>query len=361
MSLSQHKYSSKRFLTVFTISAILLLLCIGTISYFVDPFFQFRVNKDNHYFLNPRLVNGGLAKNSDYNTIILGSSMVQNYNLSILRENDPTCDPLKLSTGGMNNMELEYVYSFIKKDKVKSFIINLDLPQFNAVFEEIRYPRYLYDDGLLNKLEYLYGYETCIRFTPVNIGLSLYLKNKASIPTEYKAKTEIDNIGQNIEDYNAEHVKQLYLSGKTVSEQMQNGMKSRMQDRLNSMLLRIQPEKYPDAQYTFVLPPYSALYWHYTRELGYYNEFIDFVRYLNQKIGTYDNARIAFFFDVDEIIDLNQYSDITHFSPVLSDKILNNISNQDYWLDNSNIETKLQRMDSLVNIFTENNKDWITK
>lgn len=336
-------------------------MCIGLISYIVDPFFQFRAKPGTRYFLNPRFITGGLAKNYDYNTVVLGSSMTQNFNLNILRNIDAESKPVKLSTGGMNCLEMEYIYSFIKKEQVKTFIINIDIPPFNATFEEVRYPQCLYENGIMNKLKYLYGYETFVRFTPIDIGLTIYLEDKKNITPEYDMKTNIDNVGNtslNVH-YGADYVKQLYLSGWTVSEQTLKDMQPRMQNRLDSMLARMSPDKYPDAEYIFVMPPYSALYWYYTKQQGYYDEFINFTRYISKSISKYNNVRIAFFFDIDEITDLNYYADITHFNPAISDKILKNINNPVYTLDSLNIDYRLQKVDSLVNVFVEQNKDWL--
>ncbi|MDR1706391.1 hypothetical protein [Dysgonomonas sp.] len=361
MQTSKKKYSSKRFITVFSIVFLVALMCIGLISYIVDPFFQFRAKPDTRYFLNPRFVTGGLAKSYDYNTVVLGSSMVQNYNLNILRNISAGYKPVKLSTGGMNCMEMEYIYSFIKKEQVKTFIINIDIPQFNSTFEEVRYPQYLYEDGIINKLKYLFGYETFVQFVPIDIGLTLYLKDKNNLSPEYDMKTNIDNIGNSSLDvhYGADYVKQLYLSGWTVSEQLLEDMGSRMRTRLDSMLVRMSPDKYPDAEYIFVMPPYSALYWYHTKQQGYYNWFMEFTRYISKSMSKYNNVRIAFFFDIDEITDLDYYADITHFNPVISDKILKNINNPAYTLDSSDIEYRLQKVDSLVNMFVKQNKDWL--
>lgn len=361
MQTSKKKYSSKRFITVFSIVFLVALMCIGLISYIVDPFFQFRAKPDTRYFLNPRFVTGGLAKSYDYNTVVLGSSMVQNYNLNILRNISAGYNPVKLSTGGMNCMEMEYIYFFIKKEQVKTFIINIDIPQFNSTFEEVRYPQYLYEDGIINKLKYLFGYETFAQFIPIDIGLTLYLKDKNNLSPEYDMKTNIDNIGNSSLDvhYGADYVKQLYLTGWTVSEQLLEDMGSRMRTRLDSMLVRMSPDKYPDAEYIFVMPPYSALYWYHTKQQGYYNWFMEFTRYISKSMSKYNNVRIAFFFDIDEITDLDYYADITHFNPVISDKILKNINNPAYTLDSSDIEYRLQKVDSLVNMFVKQNKDWL--
>lgn len=361
MQALKDKYPSKRFITVFSVVLLAALMCIGLISYAVDPFFQFRAKPDTRYFLNPRFVTGGLAKNYEYNAVILGSSMTQNFNLNILRKIEAGCKPVKLSTGGMNCVEMEYIYSVIKKEQVKTFIINIDIPLFNSTFEEVRYPQYLYENGIINKLKYLYGYETFVRFTPIDIGLTLYLNDKSNITPEYDMKTNIDNVGNTSLDvhYGADYVKQLYLSGHTVSDQSLEGMESRMKARLDSLLTRMSPDKYPDAEYIFVMPPYSALYWYHTKQRGYYNEFIEFTHYIEHSISKYKNARIAFFFDIDEITDLNYYADITHFNPVISDKILENINNPAYQLSPSNIDYKLNRVDSLMNVFVGQNKDWL--
>lgn len=361
MQISKKKYSSKRFITIFSIVFLVALMCIGLISYIVDPFFQFRAKPDTRYFLNPRFVTGGLAKNYDYNVVVLGSSMTQNFNLNILRSIDVDCKPVKLSTGGMNTVEMEYIYSFIKKEKVKTFIINIDIPQFNSTFEEVRYPQYLYENGVVNKLKYLYGYETFVRFMPIDIGLTFYLKDKSNLTPKYDMKTNIDNVGNTSldVDYGANYVKQLYLSGQTVSDQSLEGIKLRMQTRLDSMLVRMSPDRYPDAEYIFVMPPYSALYWYHAKQHGYYNEFMQFTRYIEHSISKYNNVRIAFFFDIDEITNLDYYADITHFNTVISDKILENINNQAYELNSLTLDYKLHRVDSLVNVFAEQNKDWL--
>lgn len=361
MDIGGKKYKPKRYIAMFTMAAIALLLGLGLISYIVDPFFQFRVKENSRYFLNPRFVNGGLAKHYDYDVVALGSSMVQNYNLSIIRKNNPGAKPVKLSTGGMNLNEMEYLYSFIDKEKTKECIINLDMPLFNNKYGGVRYPRYLYDDGIMNKLKYLYGYETLIQFVPIDIGLTLYLKDSKNVTPAYKMKTSIDEIGNNSleTEYNATHVKRLYARGATVAYQPLDSMEYRMQNRLDSLLSRLEIDRYKNIQFTFVLPPYSALYWYHIGKLGYKNQFLDFAKYLNASVSKYGNVKIQYYFDCEEIIDLNNYSDITHFSPLISDKILENINNEDYTLTDLNIEAKRQRLDSLLTIFFENNKDWL--
>lgn len=362
MGKAGNTYSIKRYLIVLSVATAFFLFLIGLLGYIVDPFFQFRVKSDSKYFLNPLFVNGGLAKNYDYNTVVLGSSMAQNYNLSIIRKNDAEAKPVKLSSGGMNIDEMEYLYSFIKKDSTKELIINLDIIQFNnALSGGVRYPRYLYEDGIINKLQYLYSYETVVRYIPIDLGLTFYLKDDTKLTPQYRRKTSIDDIGNTSMEtnYGADYVKGLYNRGITVSAQELNGMEDRMASRFDSMLQVFDMSKYKETKFIFVLPPYSALYWQYAQRQGYCTQLMSFVRYLNRVKANYPNMEVLYFYDINEIMNLNNYSDITHFNPKLSDLILENIHNREYILKNSNVESKIQRLDSLVNVFKEENQDWL--
>lgn len=361
MAESDKKYSSNTFLRGFTISALIVFLFVGLLSFIVDPFLQYRVDYDNKYMLNPRLVNGGLAKNYEYNTVVMGSSMVQGFDVSILRDNYPHTRPVKLSSGGMNIDEMEYLYSFVKVDSVDNFIINIDMPPFNQYGIGVRYPKHLYEDGVMNKLQYLYGYETLINYIPVDIALGFYLKDEKRMTPIYRMKTNLDVIGS--ENYDKVFSKEAaihdYLYGVRVSTMVLDSMEYRMKNRLDKFLDHLEISNHTNTRYTFLFPSYSALYWYHSRINGFYDQFNNFLRYFNTSVQKYDNVRIAFFSDIDEITDLNHYRDLTHFGPSLSDMILENIYNTKYELKSSNIEEKIQRMDSLINIFVQENKDWL--
>lgn len=362
MTAEKKKYSSTRYLKIFIISCIVFLLGIGALSYIVDPFFQFRVNTDGRYILNPRFVNGGLAKHYDYNTVFLGSSMFQNLDMAVVRDHFSGSKPVKLSSGGMNIGELLYLYSFLKMDSIDNLIINIDMPLFARMDNNIRYPLYLYEDNLLNKLKYLYGYETLMQYIPADIGMTLYFKKGDNIPESYKMKTDIDNIGSDrlASVFDANSVKYQYINGiRPLSPLILGGMNARMEKGFSETLETLAIEKYPDIKYTFLIPSYSALYWYHAKRFDYYDNFMDFLSYFIQSVEKFENVRVAFFLDRNEITDLNYYSDITHFGPALSDSIAVNIYNPKYELTSTNIEDKIQRIDSLVNAFIENNKDWL--
>lgn len=349
--------SISKFLKVFAGATLFILLTIGGISYTVDPFFQFRV-KDKAYLLNPRFVNQGLIKNSDYNTVIIGSSMVQNFDLSILRQ-DPNVKPLKIASGGLNTTDMVLLYSLVDKKKVNKFIINIDLTQFNVVNAWSKYPDYIFKDDIISKLKYLYGYETNMRYIPVDIALAAYYYQK-EIPENMLSKMSVDDIGSfgNTTEFSADAVKNSFLSGRNVAAQDFVGMEQRLRSELDKFIISLSMDSYPDSEFTFILPPYSSLYWSFVGSFGYYQQLFDFVPYLVSQLEKYPNVKVVCFYDIDEISDINNYSDMTHFCPRISNKIVENLNNPAYYLTPSNVEQRLIKTDSLTRVFVQNNKDW---
>lgn len=358
------KYKISRFLRIFIVAAIISIFLIGLTTYIVDPFLQFRVDSDKKYILNPRFVNGGLAKNYDYNTAIIGSSMIQSFDVSTLRNTYDGMEPVKLSSGGMNLAEMQLLYSIVCEKGTKNIILNIDMPFFNQAGVTSRYPEYLYEDGIINKLQYLFGYEAVIQYIPADLGVSLYFKwKKDNVSPVYIAKTSIDQIGTEnySRTYDAGFVKNAYLTNNTVLYQHTEGIEERMKNSLESFVQKLEIDKHKDISYTFMFPSYSALYWYHTRRNNYYKQFLDFVYNFTKAVDGYENVRIVSFLDRHEIMDLNYYGDITHFGPVLADSIMKNLFNPKYEVNSSNIESRIHNVDSLVDSYVEKNKDWLPK
>jgi len=116
--------------TVSAIAALLaLVLLLMGLMYALDPFFQFRV-RDNSYMLNPRYVNPGLIKNHDYDSILIGSSMAQNFDMDIFRQ-ELGGKPLKIAIGGLTALETaEYMELAHSVGKAERYYVCLDLHSY---------------------------------------------------------------------------------------------------------------------------------------------------------------------------------------------------------------------------------------
>jgi hypothetical protein len=101
--------SSKKFLKVVFALLVFGILSIGGVNYIVDPFQQYRVKTFYPIaFTNQRYQNAGLSKNFEYDSLILGTSMTENF---ILDEVE------KKALEGFEPHEITQLYSYFERIK----------------------------------------------------------------------------------------------------------------------------------------------------------------------------------------------------------------------------------------------------
>ena len=100
--------TKKKWLVIVISTAVVFLLIAGILTYAVDPFFQFR-SRDGQYMIHQTYCSPGLIKTYDYDTILIGSSMSQNFDMDLFRS-ELGCNPLKIGIGGMSeDDQVEYI------------------------------------------------------------------------------------------------------------------------------------------------------------------------------------------------------------------------------------------------------------
>lgn len=341
---------------LFILISIILVLLMAT-AYIIDPYLYYRVT-DNKYMLNSRFVNKGIIENYNYDTVIIGSSMIQNFNMQSFRDK-LNYKPIKATIGGMNLNEIEMMNKLVKeKDKTDRIIINLDMSQFNSKEEESRFPIYLYDDNRLNDFKYLLGYETWMRFIPVDIAVNTLYKMDIQLPDKFDRKTNIDYLEDWSKDYSFGKdivLKSYFESNETVSKQDKSNMYTNMTARFDKFEENIDIKS--DSQYIFLFPPYSALYWNHVSEEGYKNILLEFKRYIVENLDKYNNVRIVDMQDLEHITNLDNYKDLTHYNTYIQEIIVDAIKSKEFDATIKNIDQKINSMNILIDDFIKNNKD----
>ena len=152
-----NKPSPSKWIRNFLCILLAFLLFLSAVAYIVDPFMQFRV-RDNAYFLQEWYVSGGLIKNYDYDTLILGSSVIQNFNMDVFRQ-ELGVKPLHVGLGAMTPIEMaELLELAYETGKADTYYICVDLPVLNGDNGESRMPEHLIQNDLLSKFRYLLSY-----------------------------------------------------------------------------------------------------------------------------------------------------------------------------------------------------------
>ena len=179
---------------------------------------------------------------------------------------------------------------------------------------------------------------------------------------EYVSYTDKDVLGNRVEKqkFGADIVKEGYLDEtKTVSKQNTEGMRDRLSNRLDVFIQNCDFEQNSDIEYIFVMPPYPALYWYNAQQEGYYDILMDFKKEVVNKLSKYNNVRIIDMHAIDGIADLNHYKDITHYDMILQEQIVDRIKDETNDLNMEDIEESIQKLNSILEQFKEENQDWL--
>ena len=166
--------SSKKYLAVvFSALAVLLALAAAPIIN-IDPFMHYHMPKEEYLYsmYKPWYLNYGIIKNFDYNALITGTSMTDNFKTS---EADAIfgTNTIKVPFDGASFKEIDMAVreACEENDNLKLVIRGLDpVNVFKpADYEEYgEKPTYLYDDIIFNDVPYIFNKEILINETFFN-------------------------------------------------------------------------------------------------------------------------------------------------------------------------------------------------
>ena len=160
----------KKWLLAFGITALLGLIGVAGLTIYVDPFFQY--HKPLSWF--PYLVdhqvnmNPGLAKNMDYDSVLLGSSMTVSFNTDWFAE-EMGLKTQKLSYNGAYPKDQSNIMEIIfeeKGDTVTDVFLAIDEKNYSADVEQTKFPipEYLYDKNYINDVQYIFNKDVLLNY-----------------------------------------------------------------------------------------------------------------------------------------------------------------------------------------------------
>lgn len=283
---------------------------IAALIIYVDPFFHYHKPLEKFPYLvdNQLSQNPGMAKNMEYDSAILGSSMTVNFNTDWFEEL-MGLDTLKLSYSAAfpkdqaNIMEIVFEHN----PDIEKIFLGVDVITYTGAVDQTKYPipEYLYDDNLLNDVSYVLNKDVLLNYVLRPIADP----EPTDLATVYASWwTE--------EYYSEEWVLHNYTSPAQVAEETDAmAYIPSVEENLN---VNICPyiEDNPQTEFVIFFPPYSILYWNDVLKENHLEATIEEYRYIANRLNAYDNVEIYFFPDREDIIlDLNHYADYSHYHP----------------------------------------------
>ena len=298
----------KKWLITTTSTILILLLLTAALVIFVDPFFQYHAPLEGFPYLvdNQLCQNPGMAKNMEYDSVILGSSMTVNFNTNWFDEL-MGLDTIKLCYSGAYPKDQANIMDIIFNSghQVEAVFLGVDVMTYTGGVDETKYPipEYLYDDSYLNDVQYIYNKDVLLNY----ILRPLADPEKTDLATVYQS-------WWTDEYYNIQWVMHNYEPAAPVEEEASGDAYIESTDRNLQANLCPYIEQNPNTTFYIFFPPYSILYWNDVIQGNHLEATMAEYQYIADAVLAYDNVRVFFFPDQEWIVtDLNNYADYTHY------------------------------------------------
>ena len=312
-----------------------LLSVFGRFVFRIDPYFQYRAPQETMAYemeMNDfAYYNAGIAKNFTYDTILTGSSMSRAFLPSYIDEIFD-CETVKLSMAEARGKDLFDMLSLaVKHPQLKRVIIGLDTFAYTAKpsYSAYEKPMYLYDDCVLNDVQYLANMDSVLKSTDVLLDTK-----------EGKHTTTMDAYQNYVptNTFSAQAVKDLYREHRPQSRSTtvdQQKLEQTIRRNLKKNLLPI-IEQHPDITFLFYFPPYSIVKWGIMPNPEF--EFQS-MKFLAEQLMDYDNVSVCFYQGhTDVITDLDHYLDTIHFDSTVANAIVDEMAQPELALTKDNYE-----------------------
>lgn len=306
--------SYRNFLKNFFVRSVILIIIIGALVVFLDPFFHYHkpwfglkaVLTDKEYQCI------GTLRTFDYDSLIVGSSVAENYyngwfndgfdcnTIKAVRSYGATADLCYLLDAAYEEHDLKYVFYSMDTSSLAA--------EPTPTYELTGCPMYLYDKNYFNDVEYLYNKGVIFEKIPYMIANSIignYDENDSYNWAQWKEFHQDMALGL--------YLRKAEIAPMKEADYYQNVLKA------NISLVKTQVENHPETQFKIFFPAYSMLFWDNLYRTGDLEAYLYNMQQAIDILIVYDNVDMYYFQDVTEIItNLENYMDTLHFSPEIN-------------------------------------------
>ena len=339
-----------------TVLALILVfvIAVGTAVYYVDPFWHFHGPTAglSYPYVDERYMNDGIARHFDYEAIIAGTSIAENFKVSEVEELWGFTTIKQTAASATFYEQDGYVRRALSYNPdVQLVIRSLDATRLvtgptDESYDDI--PKYLYDENVFNDVRYLYNKDVIQRVTEV---------------INY---TRAGNVTKNMDEYGVwypyatygrEEVLKGLIDYSAFTEEMIFADEDAEAITLNieENILKTARE-HPDTEFIFFIPPYSAAYWYgmvKTKQLSY---TIEAYKLAVSRLLTEENIKVYDFSDkIDITTNLDNYMDTLHYGEWVNDEMLRWMHDGEGLLTLENYEAHL---DNVKEIYENYNYDY---
>ena len=333
----------QKFIRSFFIRTLILLAAVVAAVMLFDPFYQYHkplsglkaVLTDKEY----QCV--GTLRNFDYNALIVGSSVCENYNngwfdqgfdcrtIKAIRSYGATADLKTLLDIAYEEHSLDYVFYNIDPSSLSA--------DAEPTFVSTGCPMYLYDRNHWNDYSYVLNKDVLMEKLPYMLAYSFigdYDEGDSYNWAQWKY-------------FGADLATGMYARKPTITEMQPEDINEEVLAE-NIALLTELVESHPETTFMFFFSPYSMLWWDNAYRTGERDAVIYNEKQAVKTLLAYENVEIYYYQDAREIItNLDNYMDMIHFSKDINYWVYDQIAQGEGQLTLDNYEEKLEGMRTL--------------
>lgn len=286
-----------------------------------DPYFHFHkpFSFVSYRLYDERYINDGISRHFEYDTIITGTSMAQNFKTS---EADALFGvrSVKETFSGAGYRELsDNLERALRRNRdLKTVIWTMDA---NAILrdkdytEYDGYPTYLYDDNPWNDVYYVFNKSVWYHGVLNNLLMTLTGQPSTTFDdySSWEKQTGYEYVMAGYDRWEEKAPEAPPLSAKDTDMVIGN-IQQNFVDLVN---------RYPDTTFYIFYTPYSICWWDFMNQEGMINWYLDAELITTRMLLECPNVRLYNFHDrYDIITDLDNYRDKEHYAARVNSMIL---------------------------------------
>lgn len=324
----------------FILTALTGLFICAVIVLIVDPFFHYHkpigglkaVLTDKEYQCI------GTLKNFDYNALVVGSSVCENYNNHWFDEKfDVTTIKAVRSYGA--TADLIYMLNAAYEDhNIEKIFYNIDptalMGKPHLTFEESGCPMYLFDDNPVNDISYLLNKDILFRKIPNMITKSYFVDYDEGESFNW-AKTKLFGPDQVFMHYTRQRdVYPMKDKDYLLDECLENI------ELINGLVT-----SHPETEFYFFIPPYSFVWFDSVYRNGNTDACVNNMKTCLNSLIENDNVHAYCFIDDENVVtNLDNYMDALHFTEEINHYVVDNLGEANAEITKDNIETRFENL-----------------
>ena len=306
------------------------LFAVGAVVAYVDPFFHYGPPKDQFFYtlFEQRSQNDGITRFFKYDSIITGTSMAENFKVSLFDEVFDA-DSIKVPYSGATYREINdnLQRAYDSGHDVRYVLRPLDYSQLiqdkDLKREDMgEYPEWLYNSNPFDDVKYLLNRDVIINYTlPAIAGALKGREGGWTSFDDYSFTGDMNEFGRDVVLRDRASFTEAQ-DQETATEEEIEMVRGNMEQNVVSLA-----KEHPDTVFLYFFTPYSMAYWGELREEGTMDKYLFLIRMATEMMLECDNIHVYCFGLLKDVTsNLDLYRDVAHYSPEVSDLIIESMA-----------------------------------